>query len=223
MKHLTGSNTGLAVGLVALIVCALGVGSADAAPITVPSGLEAGDSYRLAFVTSGIRDAQSTDVADYNAFVTAAANSVVELLALDTQWFAIASTASVDARDNTGTTPPGDVPVFLLNDTMLATSYNDLWDWSIAVPLGINELGEQAGGSSNIWTGTTGFGTVEQGLGSATPTIGSRAITDNAQWVRLGVAAMTANHSLYAISDVLTIPSVPTKSDSWGTTKALYR
>ena len=135
-------------------------------------GSQRGDSYRLAFVTSGGRDAQSTDIADYNMFVSTAANNVPELAALDTRWFEIASTDSVDARDNTGTAPPGDVPVFLLNDTMLAFSYGDLWDWSMAVPWDVTELGATATGSNVVWTGTGGFGTAEEALGTSDPTNG---------------------------------------------------
>ncbi len=68
-----------------------------------------GDFYRLAFVTSTTRDAVPTDIADYNAFVTATAEAVPELLALGTTWSVIGSTASVDARDNTGTDTLGGV------------------------------------------------------------------------------------------------------------------
>ena len=36
------------------------------AAVTVPTGIDAGDSYRLAFVTSTTRDGTSSDIADYN-------------------------------------------------------------------------------------------------------------------------------------------------------------
>jgi hypothetical protein len=108
--------------------------AASAAPITVPSGLNPGDQYRLAFVTSTTRDATSPNIADYNAFVTTAANSVPELAALGTTWSAIASTVSVSARDNTGTNffITAGVPIYTLADTILATDYLDLWDGTIA-------------------------------------------------------------------------------------------
>ncbi len=223
MKHLTVSTASIAASLLALFLCALGASSVNASVIVIPTGLNPNEEYRLAFVTSGVRDAQSTDIADYNTFVSAAANAIPELAALGTQWFAMASTATVDARDNTGTAPPGNVPVYLLNDTMLATTYDDLWDWSIAVQLDFTELCATATGSSNIWTGTGGFGTADQALGIPNPTIGSRTATANAQWVRNGATASTANHSFYAISGVLTVPSVPVESSAWGNIKALYR
>ena len=79
--------------------------ASSAAPITVPTDLNVGDQYRLAFVTSTTRNATSFTLSDYNDFVTEAAESVTELLALGTTWKAIGSTATVDARDNTGTNP----------------------------------------------------------------------------------------------------------------------
>ena len=38
-------------------------------------GLQPGDAYHLFFVTDGMRDATSTDIADYNAFVRAEAET----------------------------------------------------------------------------------------------------------------------------------------------------
>lgn len=221
MNHSAGSWISLA-GQFAIVAGVLGVSAADAC-VVVPTSLSPGESYRLAFLTSGTRNAESTDIADYNAFASAAANAIPELQALETSWFAIASTETVDARDNTGTAPPGDVPVFLLNDTMLAASYDDLWDWSIAVPFDYTELCASAEGSVNIWTGTGGFGTADQALGVDSPTIGSRALTESAQWVRNGATVSSANHSFYVISDLIEVPATPTESRTWGTIKALYR
>src|SRR5262245_19190294 len=103
--------------------------SASGIPITAPTGLNPGDLYRLAFVTSTTRSAYSSNIDDYNTFVTNVANTVPELASLGTTWKAIGSTATVDARDNTGTNPVPDgvgVPIFLLNDTLLAADNFDL-------------------------------------------------------------------------------------------------
>ena len=48
----------------------------DASTLTIPPGLNAGDTYRLVFVTSNTTTATSTNIADYNAFVTSAADAV---------------------------------------------------------------------------------------------------------------------------------------------------
>ncbi|NNC55452.1 MAG: hypothetical protein HKO07_07010, partial [Pseudomonadales bacterium] len=104
-----------------IIACALffTICAAHAAPlVVVPPGLNTGDEYRLAFLTqgwtsgsasttpgTGIRDALATDINDYNAWVTSYAEHDPFLDNLGTTWAAIASTETVDARDNTGTNP----------------------------------------------------------------------------------------------------------------------
>ena len=45
-------------------------GAAQAALVVVPPGLAPGAQYRLVFMTDGTRDATSTDINDYNTFVT---------------------------------------------------------------------------------------------------------------------------------------------------------
>ncbi len=100
------------------IVCAgvalatLGTGAAQAALVVVPTGLNPGDQYRLVFVTDGTRDATSTNINDYNTFVTNEVTGSALATQLTTAgftpsaitWKAIGSTDSVAARDNTQTT-----------------------------------------------------------------------------------------------------------------------
>lgn len=195
-------------------VLTLGVASAaQAAPVTQPSGLLFGETYRLAFVTSTTSNSTSSNIADYNAFVTAVANSVPELAALGTTWSAIGSTDTVDARDNTGTNPgvdPG-VNIYLLNDSLLALNNADLWDGSVANSPNVNEQGDLSA-SVGVWTGTSPFGTAAgiQTLGGADPfTVIGISGLPNAGWIAGSIAKPdTANLSFYAISGVLvsTIP-----------------
>ena len=85
-------------GFVVLVgVLAWGQG-VQAAPITVPTSLNPGDTYRLAFETSTTTDATSTSIADYNTFVTGVATGVGELNDLGTTWTAI----EVDPEIRTG-------------------------------------------------------------------------------------------------------------------------
>jgi hypothetical protein len=109
----------IVTGLLGGIAASLFIASAQAAPIVTPVGLSAGDTYRLAFVTSTTRDGLSPDIADYNAFVTAAANSQAVLASLGTTWSAVASTNDLtDARDNTDTNPASTgVAIYLLDGT----------------------------------------------------------------------------------------------------------
>lgn len=212
----------IGVCLALAVLSAPAVCLAQPCGIAAPTGVEVGEGYRLAFLTSATRNGESTDIADYNAFVTAAANAVPELAALETQWFAVVSTAEVDARDNTGTAPPGGVPVYLLNDTLIATSYDDLWDGSIAVPWDYTELCATIVGGNVVWSGSTFFGTADVPLGSPTPTIGSRAKVDQ-EWIRFGSGFADQPYRIYAISDVLTVPSVSTEGTRWGVIKANFR
>ena len=196
------------------MLLALG-GEAAAVPITVPSGLSPGDQYRLAFVTSTTRDSLSADIADYNAFVTAAANSVPELLALGTTWTAIASTPAVDARDNTGTNPGASVgvPIYRLDDTLMAGGNADLWDGAIAAPLMIVETGAVGAPFQPVWTGTstdgTGFGGFE--LGSGGSAFYGRSDQSSDFWIILpnGIASHGFSYPLYAVSDPLTVVPEP--------------
>ena len=145
-------------------------------PITVPTSLDPGDEYRLAFVTSERRNGLSSEIPSYNTFVTSVANTQPALALLGTTWKAIGSTATVDARDNNGTNPDIEgvgVPIFLLNDTLLANDNLDFWDGSILVPFEIDE-GGTAISLSFVWTGTTSSGVVHPfPLGSEEPVIGT--------------------------------------------------
>lgn len=181
-----------------------------AAPITVPTGLSPGDPYRLAFVTSAARDATSPNIADYNAFVTGVANTVPDLVALGTTWTAIASTPTVDARDNTNTNPNTavGVPIYLLNDTLLVNDNADLWDSSIAVPLQIDEQGLLLPVEKRfVWTGSerngTGFpGGNELGGTTGLSVFGNAYFAINV-WVFLNADRPEFALSLYALSDTL--------------------
>ena len=134
------------IAFIASTVLITSPGNALAELITVPTSLNPGDQYRVVFVTSGTRDATSTNIVNYNNFVSNAANAVPPLANLGTTWTAMASTSAVDARDNTNTVPSivagGSigVPIFLLNDTKLVDNYDDLWDGDIDVPFNRTEL-----------------------------------------------------------------------------------
>lgn len=182
---------------------------AQAAPITLPAGLNPGDSYRLAFVTSVARGAENTDIAAYNTFVNDLANAVPLLNALSTNWTAIASTSAVDARDNTNTNPGTETgaPIYLLDGvTMLASDNADLWDGTIGNLFNIDENGNNVG-VTQVWTGTTadGSGNLSQELGSASPITGATHFA-NSIWVTVTSHPNTVQWRMYAISDAITIP-----------------
>lgn len=199
--------------LCGIALLAMIISSAKAVTV-VPMGLNPGDNYRLAFVTSTTRNATSNNIADYNAFVTGVANTVPELIALGTTWTAIGSTFTVDARDNTGTNPtssPG-VPIYLLNDTKLADNNADLWNGDIDNPLEISEAGTAL--NVLVWTGTgpTGFASLGSWLGNNIARTGVSGLS-NAIWINAGVPSTASLMGMYAVSAVVTV--VPVQGASW--------
>src|SRR4051812_38888348 len=69
--------------------------------LQTPAGLNPGDQFRFVFVTDGIRDATSTNIADYDSFVNAEAGGATYDGAV-VNWLAIGSTDSVDAIAHVG-------------------------------------------------------------------------------------------------------------------------
>jgi hypothetical protein len=104
------------VGVMLALVCG-GASPVAALPVPpVPAGLQPGDQYQLTFVTLGTRDATSTNIADYNTFVTqeAAASTVYDLTGIS--WKAIGDTATVKATNNA----PATAAVYRLDGVKVA-------------------------------------------------------------------------------------------------------
>ena len=79
--------------------------------------------------------------ADYNQFVRNEVTGTpleteLILAGLTPDWFAIASTSTVSARDNTSTQGTGGVPIYLITDDQrVADDYGDFWDGDILRPI----------------------------------------------------------------------------------------
>ena len=127
-------------GLAAAVFCVplLGVFASGAAAQTTvphgweltPSGLTAGQQFRLLFITNSDIDGSSPSIGTYNSFVqTSAANGHAAIRRYGSQFRVVASTATVDARDNTSTTGTG-VPIYWLNGSKVADNYGDFYDGS---------------------------------------------------------------------------------------------
>ena len=181
----------------------------------VPTGINAGDGFRLLFVTSGGRDATSTDIDDYNAFVQdAAAGGHADIQPYSGLFRALASTDAVDAIDNTATThttaEPG-VPIWWLNGPKAADNYSDFYDddWDHYDP-GRNESGSEVdfGANDRVWTGTEedGEATINI-LGSiSTVTVATPGVGTDLHFV--GAAASSSEvWPLYGLSFVLYVVS----------------
>ena len=144
----------------------------------VPSGLSAGDRFRLLFISSTKRDASSADIADYNAFVQArAAAGHTDIQSYNSGFRAVASTPFVDASANTATASSDTTSaIYWLGGPKAADNYNDFWDGSWDhenTPLR-DESGSQVTflSTNRPWTGT-GSNRVKHStahLGTVTPT-----------------------------------------------------
>jgi len=121
----------------------------------------------------------------------------------------MASTAGVDARDNTGTNPgidPTGVPIYLLNDTRMANGYSDLWDGFVLNAPNISETGDVLNG--RVWTGSLRQGVGSFTLGETLATVGFSSVPAIG-WMNNEQLGSGSSFSLYAMSDVLTVPPVP--------------
>ncbi len=163
-----GGSAGL---LLALPLLALLFGAAPEAfaqaiggPYTVPStwslrpaGDPGGTGFRLLFVTSTRRDAGAQDISVYNRFVqSAAARGDAAITPYGAQFRALASTAQIDARDNTETTGTG-VPIYWLNGDKVADDYVALYNdhvWDSFVRTDENGNAYAGDGNQYIWTGS---------------------------------------------------------------------
>jgi hypothetical protein len=217
-------------GVLCTTLFMLVAGSASAAVVTVPVGLNPGDMYRLVFVTSSTRNATSTNIADYNAFVTGVANTQVELLGLGTTWSAIGSTSTVDARDNTGTNPSTDgagVPIYLLDGSLFVQNNADLWNATVARnnSLSVQQDGVSISGAAFVWTGTWHDGTAATpnsfGGGNCSSVsfdcveVGFTSAID-CNWVGCNVIDQrNSSYRLYGMSDILTVAPVPVPAGVW--------
>ncbi len=173
-----------------------------------------GDTYRLAFITSTDSYPSSDDIETYNAEMQALADASPLNLG-DATWNVIGSTATVDARDNTGTNPntngPGH-PIFLLDgSTVIAADNNELWSGTIRHLIDIMDTGETFDRTPWPYTGTRTDGTRRSGAGSdrspfgAGGGIGQGTLTNNAHWVWRTNTSSTSDLPYYALSEPLAV------------------
>ncbi len=179
-------------------------------PLPPPSDLSPGDSYRILVVTDFERDALTSDIADYNAFAVASVYTVHELAELNVEWRAVAGTATVSARDNTGTnaTAPGiqGVPIYLRDGTRVADNYDDFWDGSLAATPNIAASGVVLTGHTQVWTGTFAQGASgPSALGGSASIVGVPSLSSPG-WIAAGLLDSNQFRRIYALSAVLTVP-----------------
>jgi hypothetical protein len=179
---------------------------AQAGTITIPTGLAPGSTYYLAFVTAGTTTTDSSNIGDYDAFVTAQATMNPALAALGTTWNVLGSTPTVDAVTHIGVTGP----VYLLSGASIATGSADLFDGMIGQPLQRDQFNiEVQSGNLFVGTGTDihGNGVPGNALGTARPEEGE-INQDGFQWIAGGTIGTNLEPlHLYGISGALVVPA----------------
>lgn len=198
------------LGLLVLAVTGIAP-RAEALAVTVPPGLAPGTQYRLVFVTYDYTDAESTNISDYNTFVTTEADLNPALADLGATWAAIASTDSVGAATNIGVSTSG---IYTLDGSEVADGTAALFSTGLSNTPATNLLGpidiNQYGNTwDNIaWTGSLVNGQSSAGytLGDSTPVYGYSSYYWS-PYLSYGYGGSSAdNATLYAISSVLTVP-----------------
>ena len=184
-----------------------------------PSEISTDGKFRLLFVTSGTRAGNSNDIGDFNRFVQGQAGGGAEAIRRFASGFrALASTAFVDARNNTATTYTNDdkgVLIYWLGGDKVADDYQDFYDgtWDNKSGKGKNQSGNGFNNNSWIWSGTSDDGTkapFRQSSGQFSAPL--RAI-NYAQRIKLRdpqtlykthqTGSVTNSHHLFALSPVL--------------------
>ncbi len=178
----------------------------------IPDCLSPGDSYRILFLTSDMRDATSTDIADYNTFVQGQADGVTALNGITFR--VLASTGSTDARDNTMTTGAGaNIRIFYYQGAKAADDYTDLYDGNWDTSAARHQNGAlRTGLLSSVWTGTNEDGTGNSGnqLGTGNPRIGNADVPVGTPLDDAFDEDNAMELFFYALSDVLTVPNTLT-------------
>lgn len=177
----------------------------------VPTDLPPGSPYRVLVVTDSVRDATSTDIADYDAHVAADVAGVPGLAALGVNWRALASTPTVDANAHTATNTPGGVPIYLSNGQRIFDDYDHLWGYPIAPLRAPDVTSSGLTAPVQVWSGTDLSGVASGGLGY---TLGAGVNSNltgfsnvtNFQWLYGTFVLQTEERPLYGLSDVVTVP-----------------
>ena len=202
-----------------------------------PTGLGAGDKFRLLFLSSTNTNATSFDIADYNAFIQGrAAAGHTDIRTYSTGFRAVGCTADSDATANTGTTGTGEV-IYWLGGNKAADNYGDFYDGSWAEE--VNDKDESGNDGPNTFhqgnypfTGCADNGT-ESLLGTTSYALGTAGGS-----VRVGrpnsstsgdgpisgsnsLTGVTNNRPMYGLSPVFEVAAnaAPTFTDGTSTTR----
>jgi len=183
------------------------------AQFSLPTGLPPGSQYQIMFVTRFGTTATSSNIQDYNNFVTLEADQNPTLNALGATWTAVASTPTFNANQATNTTS---TPIYSTEGNLLEPSFPALFtDTSFFGPPADQFAFPSAPSYFvPVWTGSDihGLQLPNLTLGSPLVSVGTNS-TDFAvagAWLQYdnGVLAIPSSDTLclYAISSPITVP-----------------
>jgi hypothetical protein len=207
---LFGPVSSVVLRIVLSLLALHGIGPvARAGSWIMPSGLKPGDTFQLAFVTDGTLDGESTNIADYNRFVSAAA-AAAGLNVIDGQavtWDAIVSTPSVAARVNAQQI----APVYNGDGQLVTSNPGGLWATSqhfLLHPIDVTASGVVLS-NGVVWTGTQDNGSVATGLSLGANPGALIAVGDvtstYASWISAAYMSSTQDLRIYALSSPITL------------------
>ena len=193
----------------------------------IPTGLGAGDKFRLLFLSSTKTNGESYDIADYNSFIQGrAAAGHTDIQTYSPGFRAVGCTADSDARDNTATTGAG-VVIYWLNGAKAADNYGDFYDGSWGDEA--NDKDESGGNGPNTdevvnypltgckHNGTEDFsGTTSQALGESTVGVGrpSSSASGTGPIGSNNSTAITSDRPMYGLSQVFEVAAADASTDA---------
>ena len=195
----------------------------------IPTGVGAGEKFRLLFLSSTTIDGTSYDIADYNTFVQdRAAAGHADVRAYSDGFRAVGCTPDSDATANTGATGTG-VPIHWLDGNKVADDYADFYDgdWDEERhDQNKNELGENGPDTSVVANypltgcgddGTEAFnGTTSEALGAPGGTVRvARPDSSSSGHGPIGSNQTTADTStrpMYGLSQAFVVAAAATNT-----------
>lgn len=202
--------------LMLLTFCAMcALPPAKVTATVIPPNLLPGSQYQLVFFTTNYFSATSSDIDDYNAFVTSEA-ALNPALPQGVTWRAIGSTATVQAHVNAPA--QAGIPIYNTHGQVVVSDAQDLYaNVSLTNPINYDQFGTFST-FRYIFTGSTPLGErfdpYYLGSPDGSSIIGYNSNT-NFQWIDSN-GAITQTYgfaSLYALSDPITVP-VPEPSSA---------
>ena len=192
----------------------------------VPAGLNAGDTFRLLFLSSTGRDATSSDIEDYNAFVqNLAAAGHAEIREYSAGFRVVGCTEATDARDNTDTihtSSDQEVAIYWLGGNRVADDYGDFYDGSWDDEANDRDESGANGPDTSVaanhpWTGCKHNGTASLALGQNNVRLGrpNSAGSSNGPINGNSIATNSGTRPMYGVSELFQVgavgvPGVPT-------------